>query len=151
MLSERLNAWSQLFVADAQPRSMLLTTSRSMIADLISGSGEAAVLMQLNTGDFAPADDPSVTDSLSSLAARIEDARHQSIPFEPPLVPATAADSDDADLTLYLFANQCMRSLVAKAAGLQSAGQIQTNRKNSAAKHVVVGLLRPQSPGPDPE
>lgn len=146
MPSERLNAWAQLFMADTQNRSMLLTTSRSVIADLVSDSSGSSVLMQLNLEDLPLSDDPAAADSRSSLAARIEQARHQSLPSEPQRVPVTAGDADTADLTLYLFANQSLRSIVAKVAGLQPAGQIQPNRSDTSAKHAVVGLLRPKRP-----
>ena len=142
MLSERLNAWSQLFFADRQDRPLLLTTNGSIIADLIAGSDPALVLMQLKVEDFPSSGEPAA-DSQALLAARIEKVRQQTWPFERQLVPAAAGEAEAADLTLYLFPNQSLRSLVAYLAGSRASGRIQPNRGGTTAKHAVVGLLRP--------
>ena len=143
MLSERLNAWAQLFLADSPDNPMLLTTSRAIIADLIMDSGAAVVLMRLNAEELTSASKASRVEFQTALMAGIESALHQSWPFEKPLEPAGGDEDMAADLTIYLIPNQPLRSYVINLAGLEPSDLIEPYRQNAGAQHVVVGLLNP--------
>lgn len=143
MLSARLKAWAQLYFADTLDRPLLLTMSRSVIVDLVTGSESASVLLQLNSEDSMLSDKQASSASRSSLSARIETACQQGWPFERQLAPADLDVVDAADLTIYLVPNQTLHSIVADLAGIHLSGRIQTHRQPSATKHAVIGLLRP--------
>lgn len=143
MISERLRAWAQLFLADSPDNAMLLTTSPGIIADFITRSGTAAVLMRLTADELPSAGETARIEFKSALMARIESAAHQSWPFETPLGPASGDEDRAAELTIYLIPNQPLRAYVIKMAGLEPSEPVEPQRQDAGARHVVVGLLKP--------
>ena len=138
MLSERLNAWTQLFLADRLDEALLLTTSIPIFTDFINSSDRARLLMQFNSGDS------SAGDRQASLLAELEKALAQSDRIEnQPTNELLEPVVGNADLAIYLIPDRSLRPYLAELAGMSHSDQIHPRAADGGTDHVVIGLLNP--------
>jgi hypothetical protein len=144
MLSERLTAWTQLFLADRNDEALLLTTSRPIFTDFIHSSDNPRLLMQFNSGNSAGSVESSGSDRQASLLADIENAAVQSYQVENQPNDAPMAPIDyHAHLTVYMIPDRSLRSCLMELAGVPCSDQIHPYAADGRADHVVIGLLNP--------
>lgn len=152
MLAERLDAWRLLFLADSLEPALLVTTSRSIISDFVTGAEKAEPLLRLDaataprTSDTAP--DASFRDSLMKT---LETVCRRPWPFEDRIVFAAEDAGEAADLTLYLIPNRSARMFMADLKASRAPARIQAPPDGAAPQHLIVGFLNPDGPGSEPE
>lgn len=137
MLSERLAAWTQLFLADRVNDAILLTPSQSVLTDVIQSQDKARPLVRLNLDDG----NESGQRRQLSLLAEIEDAARNSRRLtEAAAVDRTGPPDDLADLTIYLIPGAGLRPFLTELTGVADSDSV-----NRSSQGILVGFLNPGS------
>ena len=128
MLTERLAAWTKLFLADQIDDPLLMTTSLPVFTDLVDHSGAARLLLQLNASEWPESGESS-------------GCRHQV--ENRPTAKAPDRDDNDADLAIYLMPDIHLRSYLAELAGGSYSDRIHHRAAGDRVQNVAVALLNP--------
>ena len=148
MLTERLDAWRRLFLADTLDTAVLLTTSPSIISDFVPLADAGEPLLRLNAAKpprlvgADPSDSPrdSLMETLAAVCRRPR-------PFEDRSLFAGEDAGENADLTLFLIPNQSARRFMTGLKASPAPAGTRTTAGGTAPRHLIVGFLNPDGPG----
>jgi hypothetical protein len=139
MLSERLSAWTQLFLADRVDDALLLTPSQALFTDLLQSRDRAHLLVRLNSDDGFESGASSGQSRQTSLLAEIENAARNSWQASQATAVDPAGPPDDmAELMVFLIPDADLPPLLVELAGVSHSDPI-----DRPSRGILVGFLNP--------